>query len=139
MPVFLPVKLRHLGCPAALGGPSINITKYLRLQPKYMGKRTIRVIVCDVPIQLNWDVLAAYLIKYDSVEAVTSLKASDGTVHGDYIRTVYLDREVFQAIPHVISYEQQQMMVVVEGRRPLCRPCKQLGHIARNCPQDQTP
>ena len=95
----------------------------------------IRVTVCNVPIQLDGDVLAAYLSKYGSVEVVTLLKASDGTAYGDYILTVCLDREGFQAIPHIISYEQQQMMVVVEGRKPLCWACKQLDHIARTCPQ----
>ena len=76
--------------------------------------------VCNVPIQLNGDVLAAYLSEYGSVEAATPLNASEGTAHGDYILTVCYDREGFQAIPHIISYEQQQMIVVVEGRRPLC-------------------
>ena len=99
MLVFLPAKLRHLGCPAAsedlaskLAGNNIT-TKYFQLQ--YKGKQTIRVTVCNVPIQLNGDVLAAYLSKYGSVAAVTPLKAFDGTAHGDYILTVSLDKEGF--------------------------------------------
>ena len=39
-----------------------------------------------------------------------------------------------RAIPHIISSEQQTM-VVVEGWRLFCWACKQLGHIARTCPQ----
>ena len=63
------------------------------------------------------------------MEAVTPLKSSDETAHGDYILTVCLDRESFQAISQIIFGEQQQMMVVVEGRRPLCWACKKLDHI----------
>ena len=51
--------------------------------------------------------------------------------HGDYILNVWLDREGFQAIPHIITYKDQQMMVVVEGKRLLCWSSKQLGHLAR--------
>ena len=43
-----------------------------------------------------------------------------------------MDREGFQAISHIIAYKDQQIMVVVEGRRPLCWSCKQLGHLARD-------
>ena len=73
-----------------LSGNNIT-TKYFRLQPEYRGKRTIRVTVCNILIQLIGDVLAAYLSKYDSVEAVTPLKSFDGTTHSDYIFTVCLD------------------------------------------------
>ena len=69
----------------------------------------------NVPIQINGDALAAYLSKYSSVEAEMQSKASDGTAHGDYILTVCLNKEGFQAIPHIICYEEQQMIVVVEG------------------------
>ena len=40
------------------------ITKYFWLQPKYSRKWTIRVTMCNIPIQLNGDILAAYLSKY---------------------------------------------------------------------------
>ena len=79
----------------------------------------IRVTVCNVPIQLNGDVLAAYLSKYGSVKAITPLKSSDGRVHGDNILTVSLDREGLQAIPNIISCKEQQMIVVIEDRRPI--------------------
>ena len=93
--------------------------RYFQLQPEYRGKQTI---TCNIQIQLNGNVLTAYLSKYGSVEAVTPLKASDRTAHGDYIITVCLDKDGFQAIPHMISYEQQQMMVVVEGRTRFVSP-----------------
>ncbi len=70
------------------------------------------------------------------MEAVTPLKTSDETIHSDYILKVCLNREGFQAILHMICYEQQQMMVVIKGRRTLYWACKQLGHIARTCPQN---
>ena len=46
-----------------------------------------------------------------------------------------LDRGGFHAIPHIIMYRDTPMTVIVEGRRPLCWGCKQLGHFARSCPQ----
>ena len=47
------------------------------------------------------------------------------------ILNVCLNREGFQAIPHILPYKDQQMMVVAEDRHPLCLFCKQLGHLAR--------
>ena len=48
---------------AKLAGGNIT-SKYFRLQPEYMGRRRIKITVCNVPIALNEEVLAAYLIKY---------------------------------------------------------------------------
>ena len=46
-----------------------NITsRFFRLQPKYRGKLRIKVPVCNVSMQLNGDVLAAYLSIYGGVE-----------------------------------------------------------------------
>ena len=36
---------------------------------------------------------------------------------------------------YIIRFKDQQMMVVVEGKRPLNWACKQVGHLARACPQ----
>ena len=41
----------------------------------------------------------------------------------------------FQTIPEIIISRGRQMMVIVEGRRPHCWSCKQLGHISKFCPQ----
>ena len=60
----------------------------------------------------------------------------DGT--RECIMNMCLNREGFQAIPHIIAYKDQNMMVVVEGRRPLYWACKQIGHFARSCPQKTT-
>ena len=49
-----------------------------------------------------------------------------------------LDRQGFQAIPHISKYEDKVMMVVVEGWKPQCWHCKQLGHFSRSCPQKTT-
>ena len=105
-------------------------TKYFQFQPQYRGQRRIRITV-----QLNEDVLTAYLSLYGSNEEVTPVRAVDGTAHEDYILNVCLNRESFQAIPHIIIYKHLQMMVVREGRWPLCWSCKQLGHLAKFCPQ----
>ena len=81
-----------------LAGSNIS-SKYNRLQPEYKGHRKIRVTVCNVPIQLNGDVLAAYLSEYGDIEEITTSKSSSGTAHGDYVVTMSLDRKGFQAIP----------------------------------------
>ena len=87
-----------------------------------MGK--IKVTVCNVPIQLSADVIAAYLTEYGDVEDVIKAKLTSGTAHGDHYFTMCLNRTGFQSIPHTIEYENQTMMVVVEGRKPQCWNCK---------------
>ena len=102
-----------------------------------MGKRKIKITVCNVPIQLNEEVLAAYLSGYGDIEEVVkakSAKSANGTAHGDYIFTMCLD----MAIPHTLDYKSQVMTVVVEGRKPQCWNCKQLGHFSKSCPQKTT-
>ena len=95
-----------------------NITsKYFRIQPEYLGRRRIKITVCNVPIQLNEEVLAAYLSNYGEID-VTKAKSNNGTAHGDYLFTMCLDRVGFMAIPHTLDYESQVMTVVVEGRKP---------------------
>ena len=54
------------------------------MQPEYMGKRRIKVTVCNVRIQLSGDILAAYLSELSAVEDMI-VKSSSGTAHGDYI------------------------------------------------------
>ena len=120
-----------------LAGGSI-ISKYFWLQPEYMGKRKIKITVCNVSIQLNEEVLAAYLSGYGDIEGVVKAKSTNGTIHGDYIFTMCLDRGGFMAIPHTLDYESQVMTVVVEGRKPHCWNCKQLGHFSKSCPQKTT-
>ena len=94
--------------------------------------------MCNVPIQLNEEVLAAYLSGYGDIEEVVKAKSVNGTAHGNYIFTMCLDRGGFMAIPHTLDYESQVMTVVVEGRKPQCWNCKQLGHFSKSCPQKTT-
>ena len=82
--------------------------------------------------------LAAYLSEYGDVEDIITSKSSSGTAHIDYIVTMFLDRKGFQAISQTLDYEEQTMMVVVEGNKPQCCFCKQLGHFSRSCPQNTT-
>ena len=103
-----------------------------------MGKRKIKITVCNVPIQLNEEVLAAYLSGYGDIEEIVKAKLVNGTAHGDYIFTMYLDRVGFMAIPHTLDYESQVMTVVVEGRKLQCWNCKQLGHFSKSCPKPKT-
>ena len=85
-----------------------------------MGRRRIRITVCNVPIQLNEEVLAAYFIKYGDIEAITKAKSINGTAHGDHIFTMCFDRVGFMAIPHILESENAVMTVVVESRKPQC-------------------
>ena len=80
-------------------------------------------------MQLNGDVHVTHSV---AEKIITSV---NGTAYGDYVFTMILDRGGFDAIPHIITYRDTTMTVVVEGRRPLCWECKQLGHFARSCPQ----
>ena len=120
-----------------LAGSKIT-TKFFRFQPEYRSKRRIKVTVCNVSMQLSGDGLAACQSVYGGVEIVTQVKSTSGTAYGDYAFIMCLDRGGFQAIPHMIEYRDQTMMVVVEDRRPLCWSCKQLGHFPRSCPQKTT-
>ena len=108
-------------------------TKFFRLQPEYFGTRRIRVT--NVPAIITGEIVASFLSAYGWVENITQLRAAAGTTHGDYVFRVYLDREGFQAILDTIYKKDKQMMVVVEGRRPHCWNCKQVGHIAKVCLQ----
>ena len=98
----------------------------------------IGVTVCSVPAQLSGGVLAAFLSDCGGVEEYTTMKSFSGTAHGDYSFTMCLNRGGFQAIPHTVDYEDQAMLVVVEGRKPQCWHCKQIGYFARSCPQKTT-
>ena len=73
--------------------------------------------MCNVPIQLNGEVLAAYLCEHGEVEDIIKPKSSNGTAHGDYFFTMSLNTKGFQAIPHTIEYECQVMTVIVEGKK----------------------
>ena len=50
-------------------------------------------------------------------------------------RHTCMNRERFLVTPHILTYKDQPMMVVVESRRAFCWPCKQLGHLAKFCLQ----
>ena len=56
----------------------------------------------------------------------------------DFVLNICLNSEGFQALPHILTNRDQQMMVIVEGRRPCCWFWKQLGHLSRICPQKST-
>ena len=119
---------------AKLNGENVT-SKYFQLRPEFMGRCKIRITVCNIPIQLNEEVLAAYLVKYGEIKEITKAKSINGTAHGDYIFTMCLDRGRFTAVPHIIEYENQVMTVVVEGRKPQCWNCK---HLSKSCPQKTT-
>ena len=111
------------------------ITKHFRLQPEYKGTHRLRVTVCNVPAIITGEVLAAYLSAYGHVEEFSLLRSPAGTAYGDYAFRLCLTRDGFKAIPETLICGDRQMMVMVEGRRPRCWGCKQVGHIAKFCPQ----
>ena len=89
-------------------------------------------MVCKVAANLTGDILASFLSTYDRVEGVRQLRATATmTARGDNVFLACLNREGFQAIPGTIHLQDRQMMVMVEGRRPHCWNCKQIGHLAK--------
>ena len=120
---------------AAKAAKSNITTRFFRLQPEYKGTRRVCVTVCNVPAFITGEVLASYLSAFGRVEEFNLLRSSAGTAYGDYTFRLCLTRDGFQAIPETLVSRDRQMMVVVEGRRPRCSGCKQVGHIAKFCPQ----
>ena len=75
----------------------VRTRKLAELKKESCGKLLKTTVI---PCRYNfWDVLAAYLSKYGSVEAAMTMKAADGMANDDYILTVCFDREGFQTIP----------------------------------------
>ena len=120
---------------AAKAAANDVITKHFRLQPEYKGTRRLRVTVCNVPAIIPGEVLVAYLSAFGQVEEYNLLRSPAGTAYGDYAFRLCLTRDGFKAIPETLVSGDRQMMVVMEGRRPRCWGCKQIGHIAKFCPQ----
>ena len=120
---------------AAKTAESDIITKHFRLQPEYKGTRRLCVTVCNVPAIITGEVLAAYLSAYGHVEEFNLLRSPAGIAYGDYAFRLCLTRDGFKAIPETLICGDRQIMVMVEGRRPRCLGCKQIGHIAKFCPQ----
>ena len=110
-------------------------TKYFRLQPEYRGTCGLHVTICNVPPHITGEVLAAYLSSYGQVEEFNLLRSPAGTAYGDYAFRLCLTRDDFKAIPETLIRGDRQMIVMVEGRRPRCWSCKQIGHIAKFCPE----
>ncbi len=67
--------------------------------------------MCNVPIGLNGYVLAAFLSDYGDVKKVLPVRPVARKAHVDYILNICLKKEGFQAIPHIIAYEDQNLMV----------------------------
>ena len=135
MPVLLLAKFRYLGYPAALGGAGHETGREQCLYKTIPASAwiQIKVTVFSVPVQLNGHFLAVYMSAYGSVEEVTTVHSADETAHSNFVQNIYLNREGFQAIPHILTYKDQQMMAVVDGRMPPC-----FLQTTRNCPQKST-
>ena len=57
--------------------------------------------MCNVPIQINEGVLAAFLSNYGDVEDVIKAKSTNGTAHGDYLFPMCLNRGGYGHTPYV--------------------------------------
>ena len=110
-------------------------TRCFRLQPEYRGTRRLNVTICNVPASFTGEVFAAYLSSYGQVEEYKLLRSPAGTAYGDYAFRMCLTRDGFKAIPEILISGDRQMIVMVEGRRPRCWSCKQIGHISKFCPE----
>ena len=67
-------------------------SKFFRLQPEHLGRRRIKITVCNVPIQIKEEVLVAFLSDYGDEEDVSKAESTNGTAHGDYLFIVCLNR-----------------------------------------------
>ena len=92
-------------------------------------------MVCNVPAIITGEVLAAYLSAFGQVDEYNLLRSPAGTAYGDYAFRLFLTKDGFKAIPETLVCGDRQMLVMVEGRRPRCWVCKQIGHITKFCPQ----
>ena len=109
-------------------------TKFYELQPEYMGESLIKVTVCNVIINLLEQMLVSFLSAYGHIKDISPLQANSGTANSDFTFLISLKWEGFSAILD-ISFGNQLMMVVVEGRCPHCWHCRQPSHFTRNCSQ----
>ena len=120
---------------AAKAAANNIVTKHFRLQPEYKGTRRLRVTVSNVPAYITGEVLAAYLNAFGQVEEFNLLRSPAETAYGDYAFRLCLTKDGFKVTPEILICGDRQMMVMMEGRRPRCWACKQIGHIAKFCPQ----
>ncbi|CAI9721877.1 K02A2.6-like family member retr-1 [Octopus vulgaris] len=50
---------------------------------------------------------------------------------------IQADPKIIQTIPETIEVGEENLVVFVEGRKPRCFLCGQLGHIRRNCKENE--
>ena len=120
---------------AAKAAANNIVTKHFRLQLEFKGTRRLRVTVSNVPAYITGEVLAAYLSAYGQVAEFNLLRSPAKTAYGDYAFRLCLTKDGFKVIPETLINGDRQIMVMVEGRCPMCWACKQIGHIAKFCPQ----
>ena len=93
-----------------LSGSNVT-TKNFQLQPKYKSITWIRVTVSSGLVQQCKNHNGLH--DYDNVKEATIVRSADATVHSDFIVDICLNSEGFQEFPRMLTYQDQQMMVVV--------------------------
>lgn len=99
---------------------SILTTKVVRLQSEHIGTRKTLVILHGVPMYISEDHLEASMVKYGSIEEVSSVKSQVGISTSDFQVMVTMSHKSFNKVPNVLTCGGQSMYVIVEGHHPFC-------------------
>ena len=112
----------------------VHISKNLRLEPMYMGRRHTSLTVFNVPIDISRDRLGAFFSQFGDVESVTAVRLKSGVFSANYKIRMKTTTDAFENVPDYLICRGRQITVVVDGRKGHCFFCRQQGHLARDCP-----
>ena len=92
------------------------VTKHNKLSPEYMGTGRVKVTMTNVAITLPGHVLTYFLSNFGRVEDANPVRVTIGAMVGDYPFLICLKREGFKVISDIVTSNDWQMRVVVEGK-----------------------
>ena len=86
--------------------------------------------MCSVLVQLNGDVIAAYMSAYGNIKEVTMVWSIDGMAHGDFVLDICLNRKGFSSHSSHINQSgpaddgghggQEATLLVLQTTGPSC-------------------